>query len=335
MKVSVIIPAYNCAAYVADAVCSVTGQTERDLEVIVVDDGSTDDTLSIVRGLAAGDSRIKVITQANSGTPSVGRNRGIRAAQGEFVTFLDADDVCCAHKIERELRAFEICPELGVVFGDLAWFHDDPVAENNRGRLQELGIVSLAAEHLEHVGDTLYRCKAGFYNFMSTRITSINTQTVMVRRKLLLQEPYLFREDWRVGEDLDLWFRLARRAKVGYLNELLAYYRQRPGSLMRNDEQALLGSIRTHSANLERARDVLSTDEVRVLKRRLAQQQFHLGYIYFTVGRMHEAREAYRRARDFSAAHYSRLGIMKTYLPYFIVRRLRKVFGSSVPAEIS
>lgn len=335
MKVSVVIPAYNCAPYVADAVRSVTGQTESDIEVIVVDDGSTDDTLSIVQELARHDSRICIITQANSGTPSVGRNKGIRAAQGGFITLLDADDIYCPNKIERELYAFTRYPDLDVVFGDVAWFHHDPLTENNSGQLQKLGLVNLAAVCLEHVEGNLYRCKPEFYNFMSAKISAVNTQTVMIRSAVLKQEATFFREDWRVGEDIDLWFRLARNAKLGYLNELLSYYRQRPGSLMRDDEHVLVGSIRAHGVNLERGGDVLSSDEMKMIKSRLALQHIHLGYLYFTQGRMGEARASYRRAREFSPTHYSYVSMWKTWLPYPLVKLLRKIFSPIRSAEVA
>lgn len=333
MKVSVVIPSYNCAAYIRDTLLSVVNQTERDLEVIVVDDGSTDDTLRIVQAMAAEDSRISVITQPNSGTPSVGRNKGIRAAQGEFITFLDADDLYRPQKIERELDCFARCPEVDVVFGDLSWFYQDPVAEKYPGRHQELGLLKQAAAFLENIDGNLYRCTPDFYKFMSTQITSVNTQTIMIRRSLLLQEIMPFREDWRVGEDIDLWFRLARRARLGYVYESLAYYRQRPGSLMRDDEHALVGFIRAHGANLERGRDVFSAAEIDTIKSRLAQQHVHLGYLYFRQGRMAEARASYRRARELSPEHYSRTAMWKTWMPYPLVRFLHRVVAPSASAE--
>lgn len=91
MLISVIIPAYNAESYLSRSVESVCAQTHEDLELILIDDGSTDQTRAIVDSLASKDSRIKVIHQSNRGV-SFARNRGIEEAQGEFIQFLDADD---------------------------------------------------------------------------------------------------------------------------------------------------------------------------------------------------------------------------------------------------
>jgi len=320
MTVSIVIPAYNCAPYLAATLQSVTQQTERDLDIVVVDDGSTDATLAIARGIAATDLRIHVYTQANKGTAAAARNHGLRMARGEFIAFLDSDDLYHPEKIAHELAAFARCPELDVVFSDVIFFDTDPHAATNVRRMASLNLLQKAAAYMTHHSDTLYLCKPSFYNFMSTQITTVSTQTVMFRRTLLDQEPTAFREDWPVGEDIDLWFRLARRATLGYLDEALAYYRQRPESLTHDDKRALIGFIRAHSANLERARDVLSDTEVSIVKQRLARQHFNLGYIYFTQMHMNEARRAYAMARSYDPSQYSWQAYFKTHVPIPLLR---------------
>jgi len=320
MTVSIIIPAYNCAPYLAATLNSVSEQTERDLDIVVVDDGSTDATLAIARNAAAADRRIRVYTQPNMGTPSGARNHGIREANGEFITFLDGDDLYHPEKIARQLAAFARCPELDVVFADVIRFENDLDAATNERGLAKLGYLEKTAAFMVRHSDTLYLCERNFYNFMSTQITAVNTQTIMIRRELLNQESLPFREDWPVGEDIDLWFRLALRARLGYLDEPLAYYRQRPASLMSDDERALVGFIRAHSANLERGRDVLSDEEKYAIKRRLARQKFNLGYLYFRRQRMIEARAAYAMIRDYDRSQYSWLANLKTYVPIPLLR---------------
>lgn len=320
MTVSIIIPAYNCADYIAATLRSVTQQTEPDLQIIVVDDGSTDATLAIARAAAAEDARVCVVTQANQGTAAAARNHGLRLAQGEFIAFLDSDDLYHPEKIARELAAFARCPELDVVFSDVIYFDDDPHAAANVRCMASQYLLQKAAPYLTHHSDTLYLCKTNFYNFMSTQITTMSTQTVMLRRALLAHEPTAFREDWPVGEDIDLWFRIARRATLGYLDEALAYYRQRAQSLMTDEERALLGFIRAHSTNLQRGSDVFSAAEARIINQRLARQYFNLGYHYFKQGRKREARKAYSTARDYDESAYSRSAYLKTYVPAPLVR---------------
>lgn len=103
-RVSVVMPAYNVAPYIAEAVGSVLGQSHRDVELVVVDDGSTDGTRAILEGLAASDDRVHVLDQANSG-PNAARNLAIGHTTGEFLTFLDGDDVLLPGAYERMVRS--------------------------------------------------------------------------------------------------------------------------------------------------------------------------------------------------------------------------------------
>jgi glycosyltransferase involved in cell wall biosynthesis len=109
-QVSVVIPAYNCAAYVGQAVDSVLRQTYTDWEIIVVDDGSRDDTKLILEQYG---DRIRYIYQQNQGV-SIARNRGIELARGEFIAFLDADDYFLPDKIAAQIAVFAAQPNLGI-----------------------------------------------------------------------------------------------------------------------------------------------------------------------------------------------------------------------------
>ncbi|HLO50073.1 MAG TPA: glycosyltransferase [Kamptonema sp.] len=110
-RVSVVIPSYNCASYIAEAINSVFNQTYSDWEVIVVDDGSKDDTRAVVK--CYGD-RIRYIYQKNQGV-SIARNHGIQLARGEFVAFLDADDFFLPDKLAAQIAMFAAQPSLGIV----------------------------------------------------------------------------------------------------------------------------------------------------------------------------------------------------------------------------
>lgn len=112
--VSVIVPVYNAAMYLDECLASICGQTHRNLEIIVVDDGSTDDTPEIIRRFSSVDSRVSVLTQQNK-YAGVARNNGFSQAQGEYVIFLDADDVFESTMIERMIgRAEETCADVVV-----------------------------------------------------------------------------------------------------------------------------------------------------------------------------------------------------------------------------
>lgn len=113
--VSIIIPTYNSERFVSDSIFSVLNQTYENIEVIIVDDGSTDNTVSLIQNIA--DSRIKLFSQINQGA-CVARNRGISESTGEFIKFLDSDDILYPNAIEEQLKKILTLPNDTVVFGD-------------------------------------------------------------------------------------------------------------------------------------------------------------------------------------------------------------------------
>jgi glycosyltransferase involved in cell wall biosynthesis len=115
--ISVIIPVYNGVEYLEQAVCSVEQQDHRSIEILVVDDGSDDGTPDLIEKLGP---RVRSFRQGNAG-PSAARNTGIRAGRGEFVAFIDADDLWPEHKLDLQLNRFEHQPELDVVLGRIKY----------------------------------------------------------------------------------------------------------------------------------------------------------------------------------------------------------------------
>lgn len=127
-KISCIIPTYNSARFIAETIDSVFAQTVGMYEVLVVDDGSTDDTKSVVDSF---EGRVRWLRQENSG-PGAARNNGVRNTTGDFIAFLDSDDIWTPDKTEKQLARFAARPELGVCFGELFNFRTD--TENGRFR---------------------------------------------------------------------------------------------------------------------------------------------------------------------------------------------------------
>ncbi len=121
MTVSVVVPAYNYGQFLPQALESLRVQTYPDWECIVVDDGSTDDTLAVVQAAAAGDRRVRYVSQPNRG-PSAARNRGIAESAGDYIQFLDADDLLPPTKLGAQVRAMESDPSIGIVYSDARFF---------------------------------------------------------------------------------------------------------------------------------------------------------------------------------------------------------------------
>lgn len=129
--VSVVIPVYNGERYLVAAIKSVLAQTYTPLEVIVIDDGSTDGTASLAGGYA---DAVRYVRQENQGT-SAARNHGVQLAQGEFIAFLDADDLWTADKLALQMDAFCKVSALEVVFGQVQQFHSPELSQAERDRI--------------------------------------------------------------------------------------------------------------------------------------------------------------------------------------------------------
>ena len=136
--VSVVVPVYNVERYVARAIHSVLNQTFPDFELIIVDDGSTDNSITLCRRIT--DDRIRIISQPNRGLAGA-RNTGIAAARGEFVALLDSDDAMKLEKLERHVIHFHTCPEVGVSYAGADLINDDDQLLGIRQR-PKLGLVT-------------------------------------------------------------------------------------------------------------------------------------------------------------------------------------------------
>jgi len=205
---SVVIPAYNVQQFIADAVNSTLTQTFTDLEIVVVDDGSTDRTAEIVTAMT--DPRVRLVSKPNGGLSSA-RNAGIRAARGRYIGLLDGDDRWLPFKAARHVEAMERDPTIGVTFSQSAYVDEE-------GRRTGQLLATRLAEPTLH---DLIR-----YNHLG------NGSTPVVRKEVF-EAVGLFDEQLRASEDYDVWIRvLHRRAgRVILVDEVLTEYRVRSNSL--------------------------------------------------------------------------------------------------------
>ncbi len=218
MRVSVVIPTYNSGPLVVEAVESVLAQTRPAAEIIVVDDGSTDDTAD---RLARFGPRIRYIRQANARVAAA-RNTGLRAATGDAVGFLDADDAWHPEKLARQAAALEADPGLGVLATRVfAWPGSYPDPGPERGT-----VVALPTDAM-------------------LPANPITTSSVLVRREVL-DRAGEFDRNLFGPEDYDLWLRCSRVAGVGVLDQPLTGYRDVPASLGKQAETMYKGLVRIH-----------------------------------------------------------------------------------------
>jgi len=215
MNVAMVVPAHNAEAWIRRAINSALNQTVRPAELIVVDDGSTDDTARMVRQYG---EEVVYVHQENAG-PSVARNRGIDLARSEWIAFLDADDEWLPHKTERQLRVLEDNP-------DLRWC---VAAVCRRGR----NSAAPYSPPLRPARDGSNQTRVGYFSAVLKRAQFITSGFIIHRS--LLEESGGFDPEMRGGEDVDLWCRIAlQHPLIGYCSEpCWIYHQDNPGSAHR------------------------------------------------------------------------------------------------------
>ncbi len=323
-KLSIVIPAFNCESYIGDCIRSVAEQSESDLEILAVDDGSTDHTLLILERLAAEDRRISVQSyRPNSGYPGFARNRGIARATGEYIAFLDGDDLYHPRKLSRALSVFEAFPEADVVFHDVLRFDGKQPDHQGTSFLSTYRFTDAAAGYLQKATDRIYRCDKDLYRFASLNVFPVHTSAITIRRAVLLSEPVWFPEG-RHGEDGDLYLRLLKNRRVVFVDEVLSYYRQSSGSITSDNVKYLGGAVQTHRDNLERGKDVFTDREQQLYRSKIAKLLSALGYAYFRRSGAKDARLAYRESLASDFRIDTLLAYLKTFMPRPVVIRYRK-----------
>jgi glycosyltransferase involved in cell wall biosynthesis len=210
--VSVIVPAYNVADYIGDALNSVLAQTFTDYEIIVINDGSPD-TEALEKVLAPYLSRIVYLKQENGGV-SAARNTGIKAARGSLIAFLDGDDTWLPHYLEVQVPRIQADPTIDVLYPNVIMFGDS----------------SEAGEEFMTI------CPSnGEVTFERLLLQECNVSNCSIAKRETILRAGLFDESLRSVEDFDLWLRVIKQGgRIAYHRDVLARYRRRQGSLTAN-----------------------------------------------------------------------------------------------------
>ena len=207
MKFSIVIPLYNKASYIEWAIRSALAQTFADLEVIVIDDGSSDGSGELVT--AIGDPRVRIVRQENAGV-SVARNRGIAMAKGEWVAFLDADDWHHPQFLEMLVMAQRLHPQADMVCSTYVSIPDA------QGDWPPPWALPEGAPSVELISDLPARW---------IQAPTVNTSTVAIRTEKLNEMQPCFAPGESFGEDVDLWLRLGETSQIALIHVPLVAYR--------------------------------------------------------------------------------------------------------------
>jgi len=277
MRISVVMPCYNSSDHIVESLQSALDQTHRPLEILCVDDASTDDTFAILKRLARQyDGLVRPLRRRSNGGPAAARNLAIAAAKGDWIAFLDHDDLWLPDKLERQVDFARRNPGVDLIHSD-AWIENDRDAATRR-----------LAHDGRHVPDgdpfatLFYRCFVALL-------------TVVVRRERI-ESVGGWREDLPSSADYDLWLRLARAGcRFGHIDEPLAVWRKLGGGMTDDASRMARGDL----ALLDRlVRDDPAAVRIigaRGVRSRLLALRLRVAHQLARDGRIAEAREELRR----------------------------------------
>lgn len=212
--VSVIMPSYNCEKFISDSIESVLNQSYENFELIIVDDISTDKTVSIIKKIKKQDKRIKLFILESKGGPAIARNKAIKEAKGKYIAFLDSDDLWKPNKLKKQIEFME---KNNIYF---SYTNYEKISENG----EKLNIIRKCPKKI-----SFFRMKLG---------NSVGCLTVIYNSE---QTGLIQIEDIKKRNDYAIWLKVLEKVKVGYLlDECLSEYRVSSNSISHNTSKVKL-----------------------------------------------------------------------------------------------
>lgn len=286
-KVSVIIPAFNAAEYLPETLESIFTQTYPDYEIILVDDGSTDETPEVASRYQG---RIRYFRQNNSGGPARPRNVGIAQARGEFIAIFDSDDVMMPNKLARSVEFLRDHSDLGLIFTDFVKFDDHGTMPGTHMDAYE----NFWQLPKELVAPDRYRIKsctafdALFYG------NYIGTSSVVAPAAVFKAIGPFDEEVTRGGlEDRDMWFRIARQHDIGFSDFVGHKYRVRSGSVSKRAIASSEARIKVLRRYVEPSMRAATRSQARSV---IAECLYGIGYVHRVNGQLPAARRYFRQS---------------------------------------
>ncbi|AFY92666.1 glycosyltransferase family 2 protein [Chamaesiphon minutus] len=293
-QVTVIVPAYNAMTYLPETVNSALAQSFTDFELLIINDGSTDRLSTWAATLS--DPRVRLISQANQGLPGA-RNTGIREAQGQYIAFLDADDLWAPTKLERQVQCLQANSTIGVVY---TWTLLVDEVGQPTGRI-------FASQAEGNVWQQL----------LETDVIS-NGSSAMVRRECF-EKVGNFDRTLTSAEDLDMWLRLAAHYPFAVVKEPLTLYRQYASSMSKN-RQRMFQNLRMA---IEKAFQTAPMENLHLRSRAYASITLNQAWWSVGEGDCQTAKVWQQQAR----LHYPKIQYSQKYLRLQIAVLLTQLFG--------
>lgn len=308
MKFSVVIPLYNKAECVKQTIDTVLAQTVRDFEIVIVDDGSKDESAAVVKSI--NDNRIRLIQQKNQGV-SVARNTGISNAQGEIVAFLDADDLWMPEFLETVEKLFEKFPEAEVACPDYQVSYGDRVVK------PEWKSVDNSTDCL--VDDYFEMATGPFW------VT--HSSTTAVKKSALMKMDHWFAVGETCYEDFDFWLRLCSKVKVAHSNKVCATYNRMTPQNARQAHATKVVYSKSYMATLDGfLKDGSLSDQQKLWVSEIKDRRM-VPYIFslLCLKRRDEAKQVLKTWRPVGGykKHHLVLSVMSV-MPFFAINIIQK-----------
>ncbi len=318
MRVSVVIPTYNRGQVILDALNSVVGQTYQNVDILIVDDGSTDDTAQRVDSFVA-EGRVRLVRQPNGGV-SAARNTGIRLCTGDVVSFLDSDDLWKPGKLALEVEFLNRHPEIDAVFSDLEKYDGEEFTSSFM-RSTEV-FATLLSDRPSADGVVLSQRDMLLCLLQEV---PIKPSTLTIRRRVFARIGY-FKTLWRSSEDWEFLLRLAKVGRFGYLDRPLGVLRVGGDALHRADAEG--GLARMWELLVEEEDRMTKDPEAMVAVRKgISSLSKHLGWHYLKNNRKGAALKTYVTGYFHSRELELMLRALSLCLPEPIRLRIIRIIG--------
>ncbi|PSN20735.1 glycosyl transferase family A [filamentous cyanobacterium CCP5] len=306
-KVSVIIPAYNAMEFLPRTLDSVLGQTFRDFEVIVVNDGSKDGIESWAKTII--DTRVRFISQSNQGQ-SAARNTGINDSVGKYIAFLDSDDLWDPRKLEKQVKVMDKNPDIGLVYTWVAELSTDDIILKKNWRFS-------------NEGDVWERLVQG---------NIIACGSVPMIRRSCIEKVGLFSKFPFACEDWDFWIRISEKYPFKVIREVLTYYRSNPSSLSRSTPEGMKNRLNDMEISftqiLESVFSNASSYDSRLKSKSFAAAFMHISWI--ALNEFENGHEEVHFFQQKAAMHMPEIVDTLEYKRLIMSTRLSKLLGFSL-----
>jgi glycosyltransferase involved in cell wall biosynthesis len=315
--VSVIIPTYNCAPYLAEAIDSVLLQAGVNMEIIVVDDGSTDNTKEVIEKYR---HRITYISQMPRRGASAARNLGIQRASGDWIAFQDADDIWLPEKLSMQLDALQRYPDARLVFADTLLFRESVVIQDS---LSNTSLKNWCACNATQSPEIYY---GHIYSELVLKCFIYSISVVLPHK--VLDEVGIFDEALEKAEDYDLWLRIARNHPVVYLDRIFCKYRFRDDGLSGALEVRPSRFFRANTAVLDKhlSSNWIPGQYCDALTKVLRNNYWTLAWTCFSENRFKEARTYFLKELRYRPLHLrSWLYWCASFLPLQVIDSVRSI----------